>query len=171
MAIKKLTDVQYTDHDVLRLEINVRPAGQVWDFGLLKQGKQEIEIHARNLPKLLNLVSTEEENEEFIGYELTYSRQKAKLQKELADKFGENSEAYERELYRFYDRTNPYKRFFEDHGSEPKPIKSVKVIENLGPRIDDAIAAQKQNATTNEQIVQLMAMMTEMMKQNKQATK
>lgn len=171
-----LDNTEYTKHDVLVLELDVVPATLITEFGAVKGGKTRLEVLGEAIPFIEKYVADEEELETMKSLQQGFNVRKRKTFQKLQEDFEANKinedEKIEKETD-FYRRNNPIVEFVKLEGRDPKPIKSIKVIENKGPRPTDLQAKDDRDkelmATMIEFMKQNSTMIQEMMKQNKKS--
>jgi hypothetical protein len=172
------SDIPYEKHDVLKIQVDVRPDNHVWEAGLLKHGIQEVEVPVSTLYMLERLVADENEVNDLESLIKQSNLRKARLIKELEPKLQPGTAAYDEAVDQINLKNNPYTRFFEDNGRDARPIKSAIVVENLGPRANDAVAVQTKAIAANDKLAQILELLVEeklaakqQLNQSKQPTK
>lgn len=157
----KFDGIEYNAYDQLNVEVKCRVDEYIWDFGILQRGKQTIQIRADQLYRLEKLCSTKEENDEATACRLSYQSAYKKKKAQLDELYAHPNMATKKEIEwcKWLDANNPVKRFIEDYGHEPKPVETIKVLENLGPSATDTLAMQEKATSTNEQMAKILELL------------
>lgn len=166
----KLEDCEFTKHDVLECEIDVIPMTLVTNFKQdpVRNGKQKLEILGEAIHLFMEqYVQSEEEKELIKSLTLDFNNKKKRLEARLAKELEENKineDQMIEQIEDFVRSNNQWKSFWEMEQRDPKPIRSLRVIENKGPRATDLQAKSNQDR-------ELMSTMLELMKQNQEVFK
>lgn len=161
--------LEYKDRDVLEIEVNNFAAnGVIFEWGTLKHGKSTIEILGKHLTHFLTKVAAIEDVKQLRQYIVQHGRKRAleakRLQDTLNNSAGFHSNGEPRSTYTQEDlemkladwdsANNPYKSFRENHGYAIPPIRHMKMIDNKGPRSDDAVANEETNKNIQSQLAE-----------------
>ena len=172
----------FGDRDIIELEItNKAFSGIVTDFGLIKGGKQVIDILGSNILKLLDYVATREDVDHLKTMVLQHNKKKAiklKALQDQADRENAGSSSVvltegdlEYKMSEWKQANNPYRAFSEERGYDMLPIHHVRFISNKGPSATDAVAKDTKDKDMYAAMMQQNAIILEMMKELQKTNK
>lgn len=156
----KIDDVQYTKRDVLEVELDIVPTHLVTQFGELRGGKQRLKLLGEAIKGFMDqYVQDEEERQSIESLKRDFEKRKKKLETKLQDEVNNqklSQEEMDEQLSLFVRNENYYKSFYAAEGKDPKPIRSLKVIENHGPEATDLQAKQDRDRELTEAMLTVL---------------
>lgn len=158
MARLNYSSVVYAENDILDVELENQSSGLVSDIGIIPEGKQRIKVTGKEMGTLINLVRSEEDQETLDFYAKQYEKKKEEF---LKNNIGSDIDPVVAETLLMHwtedNKLHPYAKFFEDNKRDIKPLTSLKIVKNLGPKADDAVTLQNDRTKIVDQLNSIVA--------------
>lgn len=153
----KIEDVEYTKHDVLMLELDVVPTTLVTEFGAIDGGKKtRLQVLGSDIHLIEKYIAAQEELETIDQLKKSFGLKKKKFMEKLATEgYDEDSRIAKEDD--FFAANNHYVDFWKIEGRDPKPIRSMRILENLGPRPTDLQAKDDRDKEMMATMLNLLA--------------
>lgn len=161
--------LEYKERDILLIEVNnLSGNGCIFEWGTLKHGKSTIEILGKHVPHFISKVATVEDVKNLRILTVQHGRKRQIEIKRLQDALNKvegfhsngkpkvelTEEDIETKMQDWDSVHTPIKTFREDFGYTILPIRHMKMIDNKGPAMNDAVANDEKNKSIQVQLAE-----------------